>query len=213
MTNKVVVDKNNFVVSISRGNKKMGKIKSVSLPPVVTCRPGVVCVKKCYACKITRVFKNAREAYFRNFRVWLNTPDDYFQQVEKTVKKVNFFRWHVSGDIPNADYFQRMVWVARRNRHCKMLVFTKRFEIVNAFVAAGHRVPSNLIVIFSNWGDEFQCDNPYNFPTSDVIFRGMDEKSIPKKWKICTGNCKECADRGAGCWALKKGDTVGFKEH
>ena len=36
-----------------------------------------------------------------------------------------FFRFHVSGDIPNTTYLCRMVEVAKRNRHCEILCFTK----------------------------------------------------------------------------------------
>lgn len=37
-------------LSISAGNDKMGRIPSVSLPPIETCKAGVPCAKKMLRC-------------------------------------------------------------------------------------------------------------------------------------------------------------------
>lgn len=39
-----------------------------------------------------------------------------------------FFRFHVSGDIPNTTYFHIMMEVAKRNSHCEILCFTKKYS-------------------------------------------------------------------------------------
>jgi len=62
-----------------------------------------------------------------------------------------FFRFHVSGDVPDEEYFAKMVEVAARNQHCELLCFTKKYEIVNKFLAFGGVIPKNLHIIFSAW--------------------------------------------------------------
>lgn len=52
--------------------------------------------------------------------------------------------------------------------------------------------------------------NPHNLPTSAVIFKGTEPRD---GWKVCGGNCAECACRGCGCWELKKGETIAFYQH
>lgn len=49
-------------ISISNGNSKMGLIKSVSLPPVVTCAKGCPCANDCYAVKLQRIYKTVKSA-------------------------------------------------------------------------------------------------------------------------------------------------------
>ena len=53
-------------------------------------------------------------------------------------------------------------------------------------------------------------ENPHGLPVANVIFRG--EKPADG-WKICGGNCAECACRGGGCWELERGESIAFYEH
>ena len=50
----------------------------------------------------------------------------------------------------------------------------------------------------------------FNQVTAAVILKG---KEPDPKYKICGGNCTECACRGVGCWELKKSETIAFYEH
>lgn len=200
---------NNLKISISPGNAKMGAIPSVSLPACITCNPDAPCFKKCYAAKLERLYKNTRNAYARNLETFRNDPASYWLQVKAAAMVTRYFRYHVSGDIPDAEYFYNMVALAWELPSTNFLVFTKQHNIVNDFLSDGGRYPANLKVIFSSWGD-WKCENPYSLPTSEVIFKG----STPADdWKICGGNCTECACRGVGCWELKDGETIAFYEH
>lgn len=58
------------VVSISKGNSKMGAVQSVSLPAVVTCR-ACDCQKKCYARKLEKIRRTVAQAYKNNTRYYL----------------------------------------------------------------------------------------------------------------------------------------------
>lgn len=198
-------------VSFSKGNTKMGAIPSVSLPPIITCPPNAPCAKKCYAQKLCRLYPSVKKAYQNNLDILNSDPNEYFNQVFEAVRMSRYFRFHVSGDIPNYDYFASMVAIAWDNPHCEMLAFTKRYEIVNKYLSDQilPHLPKNLHIIFSEWGCS-PIPNPYNLPTAAVIFKGDEPKD---EWKICGGNCTECACRGVGCWELKKGETIAFYEH
>jgi DNA repair photolyase len=196
-------------VTISKGNRKMGEIKSVSLPPIVTCAKNCTCAKKCYAAKMCRIYKNVKESYNRNLDAFNNNPAEYWKQVEDAICTSRFFRFHVSGDIPTYDYFIQMVDVVKNNPHCDVLVFTKRFAFVNNAIDNGVEIPKNLHILFSEWNG-MEMENPHNLPVAHVIFKGDKPEN---NWNICTGNCLECAKCNKNCWALKSGEHVAFHEH
>lgn len=197
------------IVSISKGNRKMGEIKSVSLPPIVTCAENCTCAKKCYAAKMCRLYKNVKESYDRNLNICYTNPDSYWEQVNDSICTSRFFRFHVSGDIPNFTYFFKMVETARNNPHCDILVFTKKYSIINKSLDTGLEIPSNLHILFSEWPG-MPMSNPHNLPIAHVIFKGEEPEA---NWNICTGNCLECAKHNKNCWALKNGEHVAFHEH
>ena len=196
-------------LNISFGNRKMGAIPSVSLPPVLTCRDNAPCIKDCYACKLCRIYKNVQQSYMDNYRLYLNDADSYFKQLDAAAKLSKYFRLHVSGDFPDAEYFKRCVEIAKNNPGCKILAFTKQFEIVNDYIFSNGDLPKNFKVIFSTW-DGLRVPNHFLLPESAVIFK---HTVISDAWKICGGNCAECACRGVGCWELKDGETIAFYKH
>lgn len=197
-------------VSISNGNRKMGAIPSVSLPPVITCPANAPCAKKCYALKMCRIYPTVKNAYQNNLDILNEDWGEYWRQVNFAVSMTRYFRFHVAGDIPNAAYFKEMVITARNNPQTRILAFTKQYAIVNHYIETFGELPANLHLIFSEWGDSWRVPNPHSLPTSTVIFKGETPRD---EWKICGGNCQECACRGVGCWELKKGETIAFYEH
>ena len=123
-----------------------------------------------------------------------------------------FFRFHVSGDIPEYTYFQHMVLIAQRNPHCEILCFTKKFSIVNQYLAENNGVlPQNLHVVFSGWKN-LTMDNPYSLPEAHVLYRDGTTTAAPG-YNTCGGNCTECATTDSGCWVLKRGEQIVFHEH
>lgn len=196
-------------VSISKGNSKMGAIPSVSLPPVTTCNPNAPCFRLCYATRIARRYKESKNAYQRNLDILNNDPNKYWLQVKAAASMVRFFRYHVAGDIPDITYFKNMVQIANDLPGTNFLAFTKQYDIVNLFLANGGTIPNNLKIIFSNWGD-WKCSNPFNLPVCEIILKGSQPS---EDWKICGGNCTECACRGIGCWELKQGETIAIYQH
>lgn len=204
-------------VSISKGNSKMGAIQSVSLPSVITCRV-CDCQKKCYARKLERLRKSVANAYMNNLMVLKSDPVTYWREVEAAIMLSRYFRFHVSGDIPDEDYFDKMVEVAARNPHCEILCFTKKYEIVNNYIYSGFEefgekieLPSNLHIVFSGWKG-LQMDNPYHFPEAHVRYKD-GSTTARNDAQECGGNCVECAKTEEGCWTLKSGEQVVFNEH
>ena len=121
-----------------------------------------------------------------------------------------YFRYHSSGDIVDEKYFEGMVRVAKKCKSVKFLCFTKKFEIVNNYLASGEKIPSNLHIVFSAWDKEFKVDNPYNLPMTYVDFKDTSKNpEIPELAIPCIGKCYECQ----ACWSLQKGQSVVFHQH
>lgn len=200
---------NNEKISISTGNRKMGAIPSVSLPACVTCNPDAPCFKKCYPAKVARIYSTARDSYARNLRILCADPGRYWEEVRQAAAMARFFRFHVSGDIPNAEYFAEMIRTAEQLPHTSFLCFTKQAAFVNDFISAGGVIPGNLKIILSNWGS-WKCPNPHGLPVCEIIFKGEEPAD---GWKVCGGSCTSCACRGVGCWEVKNGETIAIYEH
>ena len=198
-------------VKISNGNAKMGAIPSVSLPAGVTCRSDCECSKKCYAKRLERMRPSVRQAYKHNYDLLNSDPNTYWREVEASIMMSRFFRFHVSGDIPDATYFEHMVDIARTNTHCEILCFTKKYDIVNSHINIIGKLPKNLHILFSGWHD-IEMVNPYNLPEAHVRYRD-GSTTAREDAKMCGGNCTECAITDGGCWTAKHGEQVVFNEH
>lgn len=198
-------------IKISQGNAKLGSIQSISLPAGLTCRNDCECSKKCYAKRLERMRPSVREAYKHNYELLKSSPNTYWREVEASIMMSRFFRFHVSGDIPDIYYLNHMVDIAERNPHCEILCFTKKYGIVNSYLDAGGIIPKNLHLIFSAWRG-LKMENPHGLPEAHVRYRdGMT--TAHENAVQCSGNCTECALTEGGCWSLKDGQEVVFDEH
>lgn len=197
-------------ISISEGNSKMGRIMSVSLPPILTCRDDCDCNKICYAKRMTYLRKSVRNAYMRNYRVLQESSHVYWREVEASIMMSRFFRFHVAGDIPNARYLTKMIMIAERNPHCQILCFTKKYDIV-VNVLREIQLPDNLHLILSGWKG-LKMDNPFHLPEAHVRYRDGTTTANANA-KECGGNCTDCAITDQGCWVLKNGEQIIFDEH
>lgn len=208
-------DRKYHALSVSAANSKMGAVASVSLPPFLTCPACCKCTcgVKCYAAKLALLRPVVAAAWSRNLALLQRDPVSYWQQVDSAIKAVRFFRFHVSGDIVNAAYFENMVNAARNNPHAEILAFTKQYSIVNNWIAANggsaSAIPSNLHILFSGWTN-LQPVNLYNLPETNVYTCDAD---FDDNWLTCGGNCFNCACRGVGCWQARPGDTIAFRMH
>lgn len=197
-------------IKISPGNSKLGAIPSVSLPAVTTCRV-CECQKKCYAKRLERLRPSVHKAYQNNLDILMKDPETYWREVEAAIMLSRFFRFHVSGDIPNLEYLQHMVDIAKRNQHCQILCFTKRYEFVNRYLEDGGTFPDNLHMIFSAWVG-LDLVNPFSLPVAHVRYRDGSTTASDRAIE-CGGNCSDCAVTDGGCWSLGNGEEVVFNEH
>ena len=198
-------------VCISFKNGKMGMVASVSLPAFLTC-PDIcktTCASDCYAAKIANLYATVRESYARNFSILKYDSARYWDTINATAKIVRFFRWHVSGDIVNDEYFGNMVRIARENPSTVFLTFTKRFSIVNHWIDENGNLPENLHVMFSAW-EGLEPENPHGIPVTNVYEKN---ENLPDGWTPCNGKCENCFRNGVGCIGAKTGDIIGFKKH
>lgn len=198
-------------VKISPGNSKMGSIPSVSLPSGTSCRKDCECIKKCYAMKLERMRPSVKNAYMHNYNLLKTDPNTYWREVEASIMVSRFFRFHVSGDIPDSIYLAHMIEIAERNSHCEILCFTKQYEIINQYLKLGGLIPDNLHIIFSGWKG-LKMDNPYRLPEAHVRYRDGTTTAQDNAVE-CSGNCTECAITDSGCWTLKEGEQIIFNEH
>lgn len=196
---------------ISRGNSKLGpQIPSVNLPAGSTCRPDAPCRTKCYALKGRFRFRNVRSAAEDNLALWNSAPDIFESGILTSAYASRFFRWHSSGDIPDAAYLDMMFRIAEKLPDTRFLCFTKRYELVNEKLNTVPR-PTNLIIVLSSWGS-FIPDNPHNLPVAYVRFRNA-ESNIPPEAHHCPKYCGDCTLTGNSCWDLNPGESVYFDEH
>ena len=179
------------LISISRGNRKLGGVMNISTSPRKCCPEGVPCAGKgCYAFKAYRLYPATRKAWNRNERVAKRHPDSYFMQIAAEVAnaKPRLFRWHVAGDILSTDYLRGMCQIAATNPGTRFLAFTKNFEVVNDYEDR-EVIPSNLVVVYSAWpGLSFL--NPHGHRVAWM--QDGSEVRVPKDALRCPGNCETC---------------------
>lgn len=212
MTNNTV----NFVQVSTKVSKLGPCIPTVNLPPVITCRQNAPCAKcakeggGCYAMKGHWLFTAVKERLAKNLAAYRENPKLYFDMIAQAFDNFKYARFHSSGDIVDMEYLKGMCRVARKCKGTQILCFTKKFELVNDFLVEGHKIPSNLHIVFSGW-DGFVPENPFNLPTTHVWFPNKPERNInvPENAIPCSGSCATCHS----CWTLKKGQSVKFKKH
>lgn len=210
----------NYDVKFSKGNRKTGDVLSVSTIPVVDCGKNCkACAGGCYDVRHDLIYTNVATNRAINSAIVAANMDRYFDSISRMIhrKKADSFRFHIGGDIKNAAYFAGMVRVAAENPNCRILAFTKEFEIVNGYIQAGGVIPENLRIIFSAWPG-LEIENPYNFPVSYPEFEADSDhakfnESIPANVHHCGGNCLKCFECGFGCFWLDRGESVTFKAH
>lgn len=200
---------------ISKGNRKIGRVMNVSLPAIITCKKNCQhCKKFCYDIKACLQYaKTVIPARVRNYVILIKDRNEYFNRIDKACEKRRtnkYFRWHVSGDIIDYDYFDRMVKLAKKYPAFKFWTYTKQYYIVNAWILCNGgtkaALPENLTIMFSEWRG-IEMVNPYGLPEFRIVFKS--DKVKPKGY-YCPGNCDICKKINRGCIA---GETTYANEH
>ena len=157
---------------------------------------------------------NIQAAYYRNFRLYNDNPDDFFEQVYYKVKfsglpKVRLFD---SGDFPDVEFLVRLVDLCKKTPDVKYMAFTKKYELVNDYIFNNDILPDNLNIIFSAWDVLWKVPNPHNLGVAYVDFNDKRlNPDIPKNAFVCPGREATCSSCGV-CWS-KKVKAVVFHQH
>lgn len=184
----------------------MGKIPNISLLPGLTCSPGVKCFEQgCYAQKFVTMRSVVKTAWKTNTDAYHESSADYFKQIRLYIleNKVPLFRWHVGGDIPDVVYAQRMFSTATIFPKTKFLCFTKRYDILPAFLTEA--IPENLKLIISRWPGDTIPDHARTLPMAWLA----EDSRVPHDAFPCPGKCDICAM----CFNLPMMASVVFKKH
>ena len=195
-------------VTISKGNRKMGLIYSVSMPAGVTCRDNAPCKKGCYACKGAFLYSNVQKSYNNNLNLYKEDSQRFEQSILEQLPMYGVFRWHVSGDMVDMEYFKMMVRIAKKLKNVKFLAFTKKYELVNDYILQGGKIPKNLKIVYSAWTG-LEMDNPNNLPIAYMRDEKNLDERIPKSAIPCSGDCSQCM----ACWNMRKRQSVVFDKH
>jgi len=117
------------MVTISRGNIKLGKIFNFSLPCKDTC-PGktTLCEEICY---VDGFHRSAREAYQRNYEASLLSTfhAEVIAKLRRVRSRDKVFRIHVSGDFYTQVYIQKWILIARALPDWKFFGYTRSWRV------------------------------------------------------------------------------------
>ena len=198
-----------IALAISKGNQKIGKVMNVSLAPLYTCGNCGKCQYFCYDIKACLQYANVRSARARNTVLALRDMTEYFRRIDVAIsrRRVNkYFRWHVSGDIINREYFRHMIELAVKHPDFTFWTYTKMYWLVNQYCADNggrEAIPENLHIMFSEW-DGVPMPNPYGFPEFSCKFPEGNINHQPEYFEHihkCPGNCDVCKALHRGCVA------------
>lgn len=186
-------------IHISKKNAKLGNIANISLPPLVTCIDNPPCAAKCYARKAYEGYAahTCGPAWDENLAEYKADAASYFGQITRFLHQhpqTTHFRWHVSGDIPDAVYYSYMLAVAVMNPTVKFLCYSRKSFLLPPPFGA---IPANFTMLRSIWLDEVDPE----------LYKGRWFKVVPKDVPIdpalaCPGRCDKCY----ACWNLKAGE-------
>ena len=210
------------------GNSKTGaNVGSYNFSPEESCNHNCECYKNkvCYACGGFYQMPDNMRRYAENLAYFLKNDsktfcDTFCDMLTKNGNKK--FRYFTSGDILNKRFFDCMIENARRLPGVKFWSYTKKYNIVNAWVKENglENFPENLTIVFSHWmnedGSYFPMDNPYNFPTSEFIPLGKEELTetvthiCPCSNPDVIATCDTCDHP---CYELKHGESMALLEH
>lgn len=195
---------------VSTGNSKigMGLTANLSLPAITTCREDAPCKQGCYATRGPIRFESNQKKYRSNYELWCESPELFEKELYAFLdaNRFEYFRWHVSGDIPDEIYYRFMIRTANQYQGIRFMAFTKRYEyVLEAREECGIQLPWNLAVKLSCWPGLPVPDRLY-YNIGLAFTTHPNEHRAPKDAFNCPGYCPDCRM----CWANTKSILIPY---
>lgn len=170
-------------VRIQNGNAKLGKgIYAVNLLPgdlplslkdgtqltnvagsCAGCCSG--CKTDCYAVSDAKRYHNTViPSQGKNTLLARFDRPRFFADVQRFIdyNMIAAIRVHSSGEFLSYEYFCDWMELARKNNEIAFYCYTKRFNFVERYLAAGNVIPDNFTINMSIWKNNY--DNPHKLP-------------------------------------------------
>lgn len=180
-------------LSVSTGNRKIGKCLNLSTMPGLSCGNSTACLDTCYAIRSATYYRTCIKAWSKNLYMVRHHLADTFCQMDAKMsrrKSEKYLRLHVAGELESADELEMFIGLARLHPEYQCWTYTKMYKIVNDYLDA-HDLPENCHIMFSAWGVKMaKCiSNPHHLPIFLTVLEGEE---IPDGWDKCPGRCDEC---------------------
>lgn len=221
LRDKYIKNVENIHVKLVAGNTKTGiNCRTVSLLPVVDCPNCSKCKGNCYDVRHDCINTCCVNLRAQNSAIHKVDRPRYWKEIDEAVK-AEFcleLRLNVGGDLERED-FDFVQKLGESNPRTDILFFTKNYDSCNEFISSNidkypdnFGFPSNVHPIYSAWIG-MEMNNPYNVPTSHVLWENGDTTAPEFGSYYCGGNCSACHFYKEGCWELKANESVVFKAH
>jgi hypothetical protein len=154
--------------------------------------PNSVCAN-CYALKGRYRFANVQNAQYRRLSAlghprWIEAMSFLIQD-----HKVEYFRWHDSGDIQDLPHLMAIVEVARQCPDTQFWLPSREKAVVREFLRLHGCFPPNLVVRVS--GTMIDGPAPLGFPHTSTVVTSNESCPSRQQGNSC-GACRACWDPG-----------------
>lgn len=133
---------------------KMENLLSIS----TSCKCNTICAERaknrnsiCYHC-----YAQKQLSYQHTTNDKLTANYNFYTNVELTDSDIPFinaafFRFESFGDLQNIRQFENYCIIARNNKHCHFVLWTKNVHIIKQYIDSGYNaIPDNLYIIVSS---------------------------------------------------------------
>jgi hypothetical protein len=134
-------------LSISMGNRGLGKVPSFSTNRSTCGKLSNYCSKYCYMNFVSSYYKAVKSTQNQNTELMAEwSQEKIVGEIDNFIKKYNpaLFRIHVNGDFLDRKELDSWIQIARLNPNTKFLAFTKQIHLFNLI-----SIPTNLKIRFS----------------------------------------------------------------
>ena len=167
---------------------------------------GTIC-NQCYAQKGMYRFSNVQDALERRFQS-LSNPD-WIEAMTFLInkKKMQFFRWHDSGDIQSFQHLRKIALVCIHTPNTKHWLPTRETKIVKEYLSKYGKFPSNLVVRISAMSFDKKAPEgfakKYDLCVSGASSNGSHTCPAYKQDNACK-DCRACWDQSVFSVDYKK---------